>query len=377
MGDMLTILFMAVIGAVIGGFTNLIAIKMLFRPYKAIYLFGRKLPFTPGLIPKRRDELAEQMGKLVVEHLLTADSIRKKVLTAAFRSRIINFVRLKLGSYKTTDTTIAELLEVSGIEDAESRAISWMSNSLDKQFEQWLEDNKHLELGEILPDRFRLAVEEKIPVFTDFLLHKGKEFFSGEEGKKQLEKLVEDFFEDKGMLWNMLQMFMKNERLADKIQPEIMKFLEADGTKTLINDLMRKEWHKFRDRDIESLEEQFQIKRAKEALQTEIIMMIQRKQYLNKPVGPYIELMEEMLADTILPRVVDLTFDKIIENVEVFMKKMKLEQIVKEQVDTFSVERLEEMVLSITKKELGTITYLGALLGGVIGVVQGIVVLFM
>ena len=93
MGDMLTILFMAVIGAVIGGFTNLIAIKMLFRPYKAIYLFGRKLPFTPGLIPKRRDELAEQMGKLVVEHLLTADSIREKVLTAAFRSKIIHFVR--------------------------------------------------------------------------------------------------------------------------------------------------------------------------------------------------------------------------------------------------------------------------------------------
>lgn len=377
MGDMLTILFMAVIGAVIGGFTNFIAIKMLFRPYKAIYLFGRKLPFTPGLIPKRRDELAEQMGKLVVEHLLTADSIRQKVLTTAFRRRIIDYVSLKLRSFKTSDITVADLLKVSGVDDAESRAVSWISNSLDKKLEQWLEENKHLALGDVLPEKIHMVVEERIPDFTEFLLDKGKEFFSGEEGKKQLEKLVEDFFEDKGVLWNMLQMFMKNERLADKIQPEIMKFLEAEGTKTLINNLMRKEWHKLRERDIKSLEEQFQLKRVKEALQTELIMMLQRKQYLNKPVGPYIEQMEEILTETILPRIVDLSFGKIIENVEVFMKKMKLEQIVKEQVDTFSVERLEEMVLSITKKELGTITYLGALLGGVIGVVQGIVVLFM
>jgi uncharacterized membrane-anchored protein YjiN (DUF445 family) len=34
------ILFMVVVGAVIGGFTNLLAIRMLFRPYKPIHIFG-------------------------------------------------------------------------------------------------------------------------------------------------------------------------------------------------------------------------------------------------------------------------------------------------------------------------------------------------
>lgn len=42
------ILFMVVVGAVIGGFTNLLAIRMLFRPYKPIYMFGKQLPLTPG-----------------------------------------------------------------------------------------------------------------------------------------------------------------------------------------------------------------------------------------------------------------------------------------------------------------------------------------
>lgn len=41
-----------VIGAVIGYFTNFIAVKMLFHPKKEIKVFGHKLPFTPGAIPK-------------------------------------------------------------------------------------------------------------------------------------------------------------------------------------------------------------------------------------------------------------------------------------------------------------------------------------
>ena len=84
MNGFLTILLMAGIGALIGGVTNFLAIKMLFRPYNPIYVLGRRLPFTPGLIPKRRDELAEQMGKTVVQHLLTAESIQKKMMTELF-----------------------------------------------------------------------------------------------------------------------------------------------------------------------------------------------------------------------------------------------------------------------------------------------------
>ncbi|WP_350301672.1 DUF445 family protein [Peribacillus frigoritolerans] len=48
---------------------------------------------------------------------------------------------------------------------------------------------------------------------------------------------------------------------------------------------------------------------------------------------------------------------------------------VREWTANFSdtISRLEEMVASITKKELSMITYLGALLGGIIGLFQGFV----
>ena len=42
------------IGAVIGGVTNDIAIRMLFRPYAPWRVLGWRLPLTPGLIPRER-----------------------------------------------------------------------------------------------------------------------------------------------------------------------------------------------------------------------------------------------------------------------------------------------------------------------------------
>lgn len=45
----LTSAMMVVISAFIGGVTNYIAIKMLFRPYRPIYLFGKSFPLRQAL----------------------------------------------------------------------------------------------------------------------------------------------------------------------------------------------------------------------------------------------------------------------------------------------------------------------------------------
>ena len=63
------------IGAVIGYFTNLIAVKMLFYPRNEIKLFGHVLPFTPGAIPKGQKRLAGAVGHAVSDSLLTKSDI--------------------------------------------------------------------------------------------------------------------------------------------------------------------------------------------------------------------------------------------------------------------------------------------------------------
>lgn len=64
-----------VVGAVIGYITNDIAIRMLFRPHRAVYIGPWRLPFTPGIVPRRKDQLARILGEAIVEKFFNADDL--------------------------------------------------------------------------------------------------------------------------------------------------------------------------------------------------------------------------------------------------------------------------------------------------------------
>ena len=100
------ILYMVAIGAAIGAFTNHLAIKMLFRPYKPVYIGKWRVPFTPGLIPRRREELAVQMGIMVVNHLLSAERIRAKILNKEFQAEITLMVQKELDRLLSGENTV-------------------------------------------------------------------------------------------------------------------------------------------------------------------------------------------------------------------------------------------------------------------------------
>ena len=81
-----------VIGAVIGYFTNLIAVKMLFYPRKPVYIFGHQLPLTPGAIPKGKARLAKSAGKIVQNELFTREDISGRLLTEEVEKPLIDKV---------------------------------------------------------------------------------------------------------------------------------------------------------------------------------------------------------------------------------------------------------------------------------------------
>ena len=90
------------VGAVIGYFTNYIAVKMLFRPRNPVYLFGRQLPLTPGAIPKGKARLAKSAGKIVQDELFTREDISGRLLTEEVEKPLIDRVMTIL------DTNIRE-----------------------------------------------------------------------------------------------------------------------------------------------------------------------------------------------------------------------------------------------------------------------------
>lgn len=107
-----------VIGALIGYCTNWLAVKMLFRPREEKYIFGFKVPFTPGVIPKGKKRLAAAVSKVVNEQLLTKEAVEKRLLAPEMIHMIKASVNERMAlmrndSEKTVKETLAGIVSVS------------------------------------------------------------------------------------------------------------------------------------------------------------------------------------------------------------------------------------------------------------------------
>ncbi len=77
-------------------------------------------------------------------------------------------------------------------------------------------------------------------------------------------------------------------------------------------------------------------------------------------------LLIESICNTILENFESIV-EKIINELE---KDTDFKKIIVERIDSFNLEKLEQLILKVASKELGYITLLGGVLGFVIGVVQ-------
>jgi uncharacterized membrane protein YheB (UPF0754 family) len=367
------IVFMMIVGAVIGGVTNELAIKMLFRPYHPIYVAGKRLPFTPGLIPKRREELAYQMGRMVVEHLLTPEGIRRKLTEQTFLQGVVKWAQEEGGKWFSSDKTIGELAALIGVKQSKETIQRCIASLVKTKYEQWMKEIRAKAIHEVFPAELFAKVEAKFPTLANYIADKAIDYFNSQEGKQRIDQMIDDFLSGRGMLGNMLQMFLGNVSFADKVQPEIIKFLNNEGTRELLTNLLAKEWDKLKTYKIADVETFIGKERATEFLKQFVTKRLEIDTLLNKPLSTAVAPYRETMINESIPKAVHVLIQFVIEKVDNVIQRLQLEEIVRSQVETFSVERLEDMILSISKREFKMITYLGALLGGIIGIIQGIV----
>ena len=76
------------VGGIIGYVTINIAIRMLFRPHKAKYLLGLKIPFTPGIIPKEKGRIASKLGMFISDNFMKKDVLKKTLLSEDIISKL-------------------------------------------------------------------------------------------------------------------------------------------------------------------------------------------------------------------------------------------------------------------------------------------------
>ncbi|KPN13122.1 hypothetical protein AKG37_12315 [Bacillus australimaris] len=372
-----TFIFMIVIGAVIGAATNHLAIKMLFRPYKPYYLFGKQLPFTPGLIPKRRDEVAKQVGVMVMEHLLTPEGIQKRFETSEAKQEILHTVHRYIDKGASMEITVLSLLEKFGFSQADVKADEWLHQWSDQKLGSLLETYNEQTLFELLPLEVESKITSKIPDAADYILKRGIHYFESDEGKARLGNMIDDFLKERGMLGSMVQMFLGNSSLIDRVHPEIIKFLRNAETKRFLSDLLVQEWDKVKQFSLHELDEKWNVKELIFSVKNQLLSHFSTKLILDKPVGTYVGAVADDLKTHFAPVLIHKGVAAASTALEGLLEKLQFEDIIREQIELFPLEKMEELVVSISSKELKMITFLGGFLGGIIGAIQAVfVVLF-
>lgn len=118
-------IFLIVVGAVIGWLTNVLAIKMLFRPIKpfVIPLLNIKVQ---GLIPRRRHDISKSIGEVVEKELISMQEILDRLVTVENKKEVIEIIKEKL--LKVIDYKIPSIIPYS----IKSKIIDYFEEQINK-----------------------------------------------------------------------------------------------------------------------------------------------------------------------------------------------------------------------------------------------------
>ncbi len=366
---------MAIIGALIGGITNFIAIKMLFRPYKTMYIGSWRVPLTPGLIPKRRDELSTQLGRTIVDHLLTPETFKKRFLNEDMQTRTEHWIQRQLDAHVFQSTrSLNDWLEVANQQDLDVRLESKLDELVDRQADSLKAYIEGKTIRELMPDNWKAEAEAKMVHGVKYGIDQATDYFVSFQGRQTIKALFEEFLASRGRFGSMLQSLLGESRpIVDRIQPEIVKFLNSPKTFELVTSLAHGEWEKLQDKRADELLKEFDFNPALDSVKQYVRETANINGRLNATLAQTWPNGLEWTGKHLTPLIAEFIFQQGEVRLEEALRKINIESMVKEQVDSFELSRLEELVLGISRRELKMITVLGAFLGGLIGIVQGLI----
>ena len=375
MHTFLIIVFMMVIGALIGGVTNILAVRMLFHPFKTYYIFNKRVPFTPGLIPKRRKEVADKIGQVVEEHLLTESLIQSKLNAPSSRQAIEEVLLKQIQKLKQEHITLqyfADKLDLDVAQVANEKLDLVISNKLDAFYQ----DNQTTPIKQIIPEEIEASIDSKIDLVPDLLFERASVYLSSEKGATDIASMLETFFNEKGKIVGLLQMFMTKESIADRIQHELIRLTKHPKAKAIAKQVIDNEYETMKAKNLNELVSESQYNSFKTSITELAVGYLDvdkvSKQSFNTLMPSFIHFLESKVSQ----KLTDVIIENISKHISPIMKKINLRQMVEEQINTFDLAYIERLIIDVANKELKLIMLLGFLLGGIIGLLQGVIAIF-
>ncbi|MCL2179607.1 MAG: DUF445 family protein [Treponema sp.] len=305
-------------GAIIAYITNVIAIKMLFRPLNEIRVFGIRVPFTPGILPRQRKKLAQSIGGMVERELLTPEVLRDRLAREDVREKIRYSISL------------------------------FTENILDKTPSQLFVDNE-----KVLADRIPEAVEKIYPVFTSAVM----EFLYRPDIRREMESKGRIILRNIILKLNIFQRFFLSaaqyDMTLEKKMPEIIDDLSSIAEKALNETGVKKT-----------------LITAAGSSFNKMIGEQDKNLFALLNIGAQDKV---KLDDYIFNKLL-LAADGQINNI---LTSINVKQLVSDRIDSLDVARVERIILDVMSDQFKWIHIFGGILGFIIGLFQATLTYFL
>ncbi|MFT0728992.1 DUF445 domain-containing protein [Synechococcus sp. F70.1] len=388
-------------GLVIGYFTNDIAIKMLFRPYRPYRVFGWRIPFTPGLIPQNQPRLAKQIAKTIMGSLLTPEELHNLARKLLQTERMQAGIRWLLGvaldrlqdpqHQQQTAQVLARILadlfneSLPRLVKVLARQETFLEGPINQLFDQVLlelrlnaEQARQLSewiLNQALPPK---VLRQNL---VDFLTDRNIEALDEEFRERATGSywVVANLFGLKNALLRLRAYCLEDPEGAEALLADLLKDLNASRRLTeLLQNLslqnlplsaVRQLRRTLRDGIQDYLRSQGAdaIRSLGERIDWEkVASLVLGRLRSSKAVMASIDQISADLA-LILERHLERDLESLMMQV---IPVLNLDQVIADKVNATSPAELEQAIQQIVRQELQAIVNLGGLLGFLVGCVQ-------
>lgn len=472
------------VGAIIGYITNWLAIKMLFRPHGEKKIFGIKLPFTPGLIPKEKKRIAKSVGDAVGTHILTPEAVKQVLSSNETNEQVNQWLCEKVNTLKNKEESISELIKgedadkfnnlkylVSvnitkfvlnelkqpefnrgtinfiddnifddfielGIGQIRTRGVQYLdkilrsddirkiiNKAVNNRVEELNSDNKSLK--ELLPNTVENDIKQLLNnnkvrigngvrnVFNDEIIHKKLKdsislmvdknispmitiFISSNQISEKIMQIVEKYINDPKSTDDYIMLLSNGiDKLMNTQVSEIALNLKPFVKESDVDILSHKILSQISDEDINKIISiiENEIINSKDKLKVSVLDYLSGSidKFINSDsfeteLNAFVSNSINNLTNIPIHRILKDIDDNIIANLIALlrtafntfaenelpkiMELFNVSRIVENQINSFDVEYTEKLILELANKELKAITWLGALLGGIMGILS-------
>ncbi len=400
LSNLLTFVLPPIAGAVIGYFTNDIAIQMLFRPYKARFIGPYQIPFTPGLIPRNQERLAKRVSDTIMGSLLTPEELQKLAQKLLETERVEAALRWLLTAAlkqvrsdkdQKTSKILANILRdlfsesLPRLLKALSRREDFLEEQINRIFDQILLEFQLTELQArqfadwlletvLPPDTLRLAL-------IDFLSDRNIQVI--DEGFREKTSgtywVVANLFGVKNALTHLREFCVQEKEVANTRLRELFLSLEVRGRlrdwlhRLSLQNLplstvrqLRKTTGDVVRMYIRESGTQFLQDFGQSIDWDNLAIVIVNRLQNSTAFADSLTVVSQELA-LILERYVEEDLEKLVQKI---IPILSLDQVIIARISSTSPADLEAGVNGIVKSELQAIVNLGGVLGFMVGLIQ-------